>query len=330
MQSPPSRAQNVHRAQEQPATHAGPLVVLLGPTAVGKTSLSLELAEQHHGEIVGADSRQIYQGMDIGTAKPDTAERARAPHHLVDIAPPDAPFSLAEYQALAYAAIDAIHERGHVPLLVGGTALYVRAVVEGLRMPEAPPDPALRARLEVELETHGREALFQHLRHLDPATAAVIDGKNPRRVLRALEIFLLTGRPKVEQEGASPPPYRILQIGLDRPRDELYARIDARVEAMVEAGLAAETERLLAAGYDAALPSMTSLGYREITAYLRGDCTLEEAAARIQIETHRFVRRQYTWFRRMPGVEWFDLSQPEALAQVMQRVADFLAVPQPD
>lgn len=302
-----------------------PLVVLLGPTAVGKTALSLALAQRFDGEIVGADSRQIYRGMDIGTAKPSTAEQAHAPHHLIDCCTPDEPLTLAEFQARAYATIEAIHARGHVPLLVGGTALYVRAVVEGLRIPEVPPDPTLREELEADLAAHGRDALFARLQRLDPRTAAVIDGKNPRRVLRALEIFLITGQSKADLEGAEPPPYAILQIGLDRPRADLYARIDARVDAMIADGLVAETARLLAAGYVPTLPAMTSLGYREITAYLAGEMTLDAAIARIKHETHRFVRHQYTWFRRMPGVHWIDVTEADADDAVMDLVADFLA-----
>ncbi len=302
-----------------------PLVALLGPTAVGKTALSLDLAARFNGEIVSADSRLIYVGMDIGTAKPTQVERARVPHHLIDVCTPDVPLSVAEYQRLAYAAIDAIHRRGRVPFLVGGTSLYVRAVVEGLRIPEVPPNLQLRAELERVLAEEGRAALFAQLQQLDPATAAVIDAQNPRRVLRALEIVMTTGQSKTALEGASPPPYTLLQLGLMRPRDELYARIDARVEAMVEEGLVAETEALLAAGYAPTLPAMTSLGYREIAAYLRGEMTLAAAIARIQIETHRFVRHQMTWFRKMPNVIWFDLSDESAPAKIAACVAEFLA-----
>lgn len=286
-----------------------PLIVLLGPTAVGKTELSLQLCEQFNGEVVGADSRQIYRFMDIGTAKPSLAERQRVRHHLIDIRNPDQTLTLAEYQQLAYQTIDAIHQRGHIPFLVGGTALYIRAVVQGLRIPEVPPDPTLRAELEAELAQTGVGALFQRLQTLDPVTAAVIDAQNPRRVLRALEIVLLTGKSKVELEGATSPAYRIVQIGLDRPRDEIYRRIDQRVDAMIAHGLVAETQRLLAAGYQPPLPSISSLGYREIIAYLAGEITLATAVERIKHETHRFVRHQYTSFRKMSDIHWFDLSQ---------------------
>jgi len=286
-----------------------PLIVLLGPTAVGKTELSLQLCEQFNGEVVGADSRQIYRFMDIGTAKPSLAERQRLRHHLIDIRNPDQTLTLAEYQQLAYQTIDAIHQRGHIPFLVGGTALYIRAVVQGLRIPEVPPDPTLRAELEAELAQTGVGALFQRLQTLDPVTSAVIDAQNPRRVLRALEIVLLTGKSKVELEGATSPAYRIVQIGLDRPRDEIYRRIDQRVDAMIAHGLVAETQRLLAAGYQPPLPSISSLGYREIIAYLAGEITLATAVERIKHETHRFVRHQCTSFRKMSDIHWFDLNQ---------------------
>jgi tRNA dimethylallyltransferase len=302
----------------------GPLVVITGPTGVGKTALSLEIARQFGGEIVGADSRQIYRGMDIGTAKPTPAEQTAAPHHLIDLCTPDTILTVAEYQQLAYAAIDDIHARRRLPLLVGGTVLYIRAVVEGLRIPEVPPNPEVRAELEAALAAEGRDALFARLQALDPATAAVIDRQNPRRVLRALEIYMATGKPKVELEGADPPPYALLRIGLTRPRPALYAQIDARVAQMVEEGLVEETARLLAVGYSPTLPAMTSLGYREIAAYLREEMTLDAAVARIQVETHRYVRHQATWFRKLPAVTWFDLEDPAAPSAVMDAVEAFV------
>jgi tRNA dimethylallyltransferase len=286
-----------------------PLVVLVGPTAVGKTELSLHLCEQAGGEVVSADSRQIYRGMDIGTAKVTPAEQARVRHHLLDLRRPDQVLTVAEYQQLAYATIDAIHSRGRVPFLVGGSALYVRAVTAGLRIPQVPPDPELRSRLEEELARDGLAPLAAHLQQIDPATAGKIDLRNPRRVLRALEIVLITGQSKVALEGTEPPPYRMLQIGLTRERGALHRRIDARVEQMVAGGLIEETKQLLAAGYAPDLPAMTSLGYREIIAYLEERITLAQAVQRIQIETHRFVRHQMTWFRKLPGLHWFDMDE---------------------
>jgi len=300
-----------------------PLIVLLGPTAVGKTALSLKLCNRFSGEIVSADSRQIYRMMDIGTAKATPAEQAGAPHHLIDIRRPDEPLTLAEYQRLAYRTIDAIHQRGHVPFLVGGTPLYVRAVVEGLRIPEVPPNPKVRAELEEFLEAEGREALFRRLEESDPATAAVIDHRNPRRVLRALEIFLITGRPKVELEGKEPPPYRTLVIGLSRDRSRLYQRIDQRVEAMIAQGLIEETKRILAADFDPKLPALTSLGYKEIQAYLEHSMALDEAVAKIKTETHRYVRHQTTWFRKMENIHWFDMDDAP-VDQILAAVEQFI------
>ena len=300
-----------------------PLVVVLGPTAVGKTALSLDLATRFDGEIVGADSRQIYKGMDIGTAKPSAAEMARAPHHLVDTLPPDRQMGLATYQRLAFAAIEDIHGRGRTPFLVGGSALYLRAVTEGLRIPEVAPDAALRVELEAFARENGRAALHARLEALDPEAAARIHPNNMRRVIRALEIVQTTGRRKSELESASPPPYRILKIGLDMPRQALHARIDRRVEEMVDTGLVEEMAILLASGYSPELPALSSLGYQEIASYLREEISLAEAVERIQIETHRFVRHQYTWFRRMPDVHWFDVSESPQAA-IAELAARFL------
>ncbi|MCB0113048.1 MAG: tRNA (adenosine(37)-N6)-dimethylallyltransferase MiaA, partial [Caldilineaceae bacterium] len=183
-----------------------PLIVILGPTAVGKTALSIELCRRFGGEAIGADSRQIYRGMDIGTAKPSPAEQAQVPHHLLDIRAPDEVLSVAEYQTLAYAAIEDIHRRGKIPFLVGGTALYLNAVVRGMKIPDVPPNPSLRAELEAFADREGHEALFARLVALDPSTAAQIDGRNVRRVVRALEIIMATGKPKSELEGEDPPP----------------------------------------------------------------------------------------------------------------------------
>jgi tRNA dimethylallyltransferase len=303
-----------------------PLVVILGPTGVGKTALSLHLARVLNGEIVSAYSRQIYREMDIGTGKATAAEQAVAPHHLLDLRRPDEVLTLAEFQRLAFTAIAAIHGRHRLPLLVGGSALYVRAVVEGLQIPPSPPDPALRANLEAELAAEGVAALFARLQALDPVGAAAIDRKNPRRVVRALEIRLVTGESKVALAGAQPPPYRILRIGLNLPREELYRRIDARVDAMLAGGLLAETERLLAAGYAPALPAMTSLGYREMSAHLRGELALAEAATRMKTETHRYVRHQLTWFRKMGEIHWFEPGEGTPVA-VEQLIRDWLASP---
>ena len=306
----------------QPVTEP-PLIVLLGPTAVGKTTLSLALCDRFQGEIIGADSRQVYRLLDIGSAKPTPDERARAPHHLVDVRMPDQVLTLAEYQRMAYAAIDEIHRRGRIPFLTGGSALYLRSVVDGLRIPEVAPDPAVRAELEAFLEREGAAALFRRLQAVDPKSAALIDGRNHRRVLRALEIFTITGVPKVDLEGQEPPPYRILKIGLQRTRAELYGRIDQRVDAMLAAGLVDETRYLLQR-YPPELPALTSLGYREIGDYLCGKLTLDAAVARIKTETHRYVRHQLTWFRKMKEIRWFEM-EPDPFSAIETEIAAFLS-----
>ncbi len=286
------------------------LVAVVGPTAVGKTAISLQLAGDLGGEIVSADSRQIYRGLDIGTDKASPAQQAQVPHHLLDVVDPDQVLTLAEYQRMAYAAIDAIHGRGRLPLLVGGSGLYVRAVLEGLGIPEVSPDEALRAELESYAARHGSLALHARLAALDPVAASRIDHRNLRRVVRALEVCLVTGRPISELQAATPPPYRTLRIGLTRPRAALYARIDQRVDAMLARGLLAETQRLLDAGYSPQLPALTGLGYRQMIQYLRGEASYDEAVAAIKQQTRRFVRQQYTWFRLDdPRITWFDLEE---------------------
>ena len=281
---------------------APPLLVLVGPTAVGKTALSLELARRFDGEIVSADSRLFYRGLDIGTAKPSAAEQAAVPHHLINLAAPDQTLSLGEYQRLAYRTIDGVLARGRLPIFVGGTGQYVWAVVEGWGIPEVAPQPALRATLEA----LGERELARWLAELDPAAAGRIDPRNVRRVVRALEVTLRTGRPISELQRKTPPPYDIYIAGLTRDRDALYERIDARVDEMMAAGLLDEVARLRDAGYGPRLPSMSGLGYRQLLAYLVGEMTLEEAVTRIKFETHRFARQQATWFRADdPRIHWF-------------------------
>jgi tRNA dimethylallyltransferase len=291
-----------------------PLLVVFGATAVGKTALSLLLARALNGEIVGADSRQIYRYMDIGTAKPTPEQRSLVPHHLIDLVDPDQNLSAAQYQRLAYTAIDAIHERGRLPLLVGGTGQYISAVIEGWTMPEVPPNPALRAELEAFAAEHGLDALGARLRELDPDAAQFIDFRNPRRVIRALEVCIETGQPFSAQRGKSPPGYRILQIGLTMERDVLYARADARFDAMMRDGFLDEVHRLLEMGYSRTLPSMSGLGYAQLAAHLLDGVPLDEAVAAGKQATHDFIRRQYTWFRKYnAGATWLSPEQEDAL-----------------
>lgn len=249
------------------------LIAIVGPTAVGKTELAVAWAQRINGEIVSADSRQIYRKMNIGTAKPSATEQALAPHHLIDIRDPDQSFSLAEFQDLALAAIADIQARGHVPLLVGGTGQYLAAVLEGWQIPRVPPQPELRAELEQVALHEGPATLHARLAAVDPVAAARIPPTNVRRVIRALEVYLVSGEPISRLQERQPPPFRPRVIWLHRPRAELYARADARIERMIAAGLVDEVAELLAGGYDWSLPAMSSLGYIQFRPYFAGQTT---------------------------------------------------------
>ena len=286
------------------------LLVIVGPTAVGKTELSLRLGQTLGGEVVSADSRLFYRGMDIGTAKPTPGELARVRHHLIDVAAPDETVGLAEFQERAASAIADAHARGKLPMLVGGTGQYVRAVVEGWRVPRVPPDPCLRAELEVLAERDGADRLHARLAALDPAAAQRIDYRNLRRVIRALEVCIVTGQPISEQQRRQSPPYRTLQIGLTLARESLYARVDRRVDTMITTGLEREVRALLRAGYGWDLPSMSGLGYEQFRSYFEGRGTLDEVVAEIKRATRRFIRQQYNWFRlNDPAIRWLDVTE---------------------
>ncbi len=301
------------------------VVAFVGPTAAGKTAIGIAVAEKLGAEIVSADSRYLYIGLDIGTAKPSGAERARVRHHLIDVTTPDRPWSLTIYQQAALAAIAEIHSHGRLPLLVGGTGQYIRAITEGWQAPPGDSSGQVRLDLEAGLRATGVDALADRLRQVDPTSAAKVDVKNPRRVVRALEVALTTGQSFTAQRRKSPPPFQIILIGLSLPRPELYRRIDARVEAMLAAGLVDEVQRLVAAGYAWDLPAMTALGYRQIGEYLRGECDLAEAVRRIKSDTRKFVRRQANWFKpRDPNIHWLDVTQAgpaEIVEYLGQRLA---------
>lgn len=302
-----------------------PLLVILGPTGVGKTDLAIELARALDGEIIGADSRQIYRYMDIGTAKPTAEQRAQAPHHLLDVVDPDENLALAQYQQMAYACIEAIHGRGHLPMLVGGTGQYITAVIEGWSIPAVPPNEALRAELEAYAAEHGAEALHNRLQALDPTAAAAIHPNNVRRVVRALEVCIEAGQPISELQQKSPPPYSILQHGLTMERERLIERAEQRVDVMMEAGFLDEVQRLLEMGYARKLPSMSGLGYSQLAAHLLDNVRLAESVEATKRDTRDFIRRQYTWFRgHDTGIVWHDV---EALdrAALIRELADALS-----
>lgn len=295
-----------------------PVVVILGPTATGKTGLALALAERFDIEIVNADSRYLYRGMDIGTAKPTAEERARVPHHLLDLLEPDEPYSLATFLDGAYAAIEDIGRRGKLPVVAGGTPQYLRALIEGWQTPRVPPDDELRAKLE----QVPVEELFMRVQEVDPESAERIGPRNARRLIRALEVWEKTGEPLSAQQGKHPPPYRMLVIGLRRDRDELYRRIDERARWMFANGLLDEARDLR--GVDTAAPSMSAIGYPEARAVVLGEITVEEAIERTSYATHRYARHQQTWYRRFEDVHWFDAGDERLVERVSDAVEDLV------
>lgn len=287
-----------------------PLIIILGPTAVGKTKLSIELAQRLNGEIIGADSRQIYKYMDIGTAKPTSEEQAQVPHHLIDIIDPNYNLTVAEYQDNAYQYINTLHEQGKLPFLVGGTGQYITAVEEGWSIPRVPPNPDIRNELEAFVEEHDPQALHDRLQQVDSISAEKIHPNNVRRVIRALEVYMETGEPISKLQEKKPPPYRILTYGLRLDRDILYPRADMRVDMMIEQGFVEEVQRLLDMGYDRNLPSMTGLGYLEIAEHLLDDAPLDEAIQKTKFSTHEFIRRQDVWFRGHDnGILWHNVEE---------------------
>jgi tRNA dimethylallyltransferase len=297
-----------------------PLVLVLGPTAVGKTGIALDLAVRLQGEIVCADSRVFYRGMDIGTAKPSREQQALIRHHLIDIAAPHEVVTLAQYQRAASDAIASIQAAGRLPMLVGGTGQYIRAVTEGWTPPEVAPDSRLRAVLERLHKERGRIWLHEKLARLDPVSAARIDPRNVRRTMRAVEVLLTTGRRFSDLRGRSASAYHLVAVGLTRPRPELYGLIDARINAMFDDGLLEEVRGLLAQGVSPTSPAMSAIGYGECVDVLGGRASLEQAKASMRRATRLFVRRQSNWFKESdPGIKWFNVE-----AGVVDQVEDYL------
>ncbi len=284
------------------------LIAVVGPTASGKTALSIELAKRYNGEIISCDSMQIYRGMDIGTAKPTTEEMQDIPHHMIDIIEPCEPFSAADYAERARAAIADITSRGKLPIFCGGTGLYLDSVLTENEYADVKTDNELRASLLADAQKYGAEALWERLRAVDPESAAAIHQNNVKRVARALEIYILSGVTKTEWDAKSrlkEPPYDATVIALDRAREELYSRIDLRVDLMIEAGLVDEVRELLESGR---LPRDSSaaqaIGYKEFIAYFDGSIALHDAVEQIKMSSRRYAKRQLTWFRRNPDVNW--------------------------
>lgn len=301
------------------------LVAIVGPTATGKTAYAVALAAEFAAEVISADSRQVYCGLDIGTAKPTDHERAQASHHVLDVVAADCTsYSVAVWRDHANHALESLAARGKQPWLVGGTGLYVQSLTEGLAFPDVPPQPELRAELERTLQEEGLDPLVARLRRLDPATASHIDLRNPRRLIRALEVCLVSGRPFSDQRTRQPPPYPVLQIGLRTDRDTLYKRIDQRVDDMIALGFVEEVKCLLDQGVTSELPSMQSAGYRQLVDYLQGECTLAEAIQQTKYATHQLAKRQETWFRKQKGIQWIEIG-PKAVESARRIVKEFYA-----
>lgn len=288
-----------------------PLIVILGPTAVGKTALSLTLAKKFNGEIISADSRLFYRGMDIGTAKPTKEEMQTVPHHLINITDPDESWSLGKFKQQATDIIENIHQRGHIPFLVGGTGQFIRAITEGWVIPELKADERLRDVLTRWVEDGiGPEGLHDRLAVIDPLAAEKILPGNVRRTIRAFEVIFKTGERFSDLRQREPVPYNILQIGLNRPREELDRRIEERVDAMIAQGFLDEVRSLLDQGFTQDMPSMSALGYRQLCAFLAGESSFEESVEEIKKVTRKFYRRQMTWFKLTDkDIHWFEIDE---------------------
>lgn len=292
------------------------LLALVGPTASGKTEAAIDLAERLGAEIVSVDSMLVYRGMDVGTAKPTFEQRARVPHHLIDVADPEESFTVARYQALAREAVEKIHARGRRVLLAGGSGLYLRAVVDDLELPAT--DRAVRRRLEADAERRGALHLYERLAERDPAAAERIEPANVRRTIRALEVAELTGRPFSSFAAAWDryDPERVRSAGVTIPRDALVSRIEARVRTMLERGLVDEVRSLVERGFGSWLTASQAIGYAEFARHLAGESTLADAAAGTIKRTKSLARRQLAWFRRDPRIRWFEADATGAEATV--------------
>lgn len=296
-----------------------PLILIVGPTAVGKTELSIKLAEKFNGEIISADSRLFYKGMDIGTAKPSKQELSRVPHHLIDIVHPDETLSLAVFQQKATEIIEDIYKKNKLPFLVGGTGQYVRAVTEGWTPPEVIPNEKMRDELEKLKEEKGINWLHDKLRGLDQEAASKIDARNYRRTIRALEVIFTTGRKFSEQRSKGDSPYQLISIGLNRPREDLYKRVDERIDMMFANGLIDEVQGLLDKGYSPTLPSMSAIGYRECISVIKSQMSIEQAKVEMRRITRIFVRRQSNWFKESDqAIKWFHPKEEKEIEEFIK------------
>jgi tRNA dimethylallyltransferase len=302
-----------------------PLVIIVGPTGVGKTFVSLEVAPFFNGEIISADSRLFYRGMDIGTAKPSLVEREKIPHHLIDISEPDETWNLARFQAAAKREIKSIQGRGHLPFLVGGTGQYIHALIQGWSPPKVKPDLEYRRQLENNATEMGFLWLYDQLKNLDPEAAERMDPRNVRRTIRALEVIQATGRKFSDQKKVKGNPCRTLIVGLFLDRDVLYNRIDSRINTMLENGLPQEVSQLVATGFSSDLPSMSAIGYKECAEYLSGKITMEEVELIMKRRTRAYVRRQANWFKMTdPQIKWFNAEDRYLVEKIKKEITNFL------
>lgn len=304
------------------------LLVIVGPTAVGKTALSLKIAEQFSAEIISGDSMQVYKGMDIGTAKATREDRERVPHHLLDIRRPDEPFSASDFQAAVRLKITEISDRGNLAMLVGGTGLYIESICYDYQFSEAGSDEALRKSLYEQADQKGNLVLYERLCEVDPAAAERIHPNDLRRLVRALEVFQLTGIPfsthQRNRDQQKPSPFQLCLIGLHMDRALLYKRIEERVDEMLASGWLDEVKKLKEAGYGSELTSMQALGYKELYLYLDGEINWDFAVERIKRNTRRFAKRQLSWFRHMKEIEWFDLTERVNFTRQFQKISGII------
>ena len=309
----------------QPGSKKPKVIIIGGPTGIGKTAVAIRIAQRFGGEIVNADSMQIYRKMDIGTAKPTPKEQALVKHHLIDIINPDQPFDAVRFADMAGKIIIQLVEKQMLPLVVGGTGLYIKALTHGL-FRENSSDPEVRKELHQIAETHGTEHLYRNLKQIDPDTADRLHPNDTFRIIRALEVYRVTGAPISDFHNThrfSDRPYRTLKIGLDMDRKILYDRINSRVEAMMDEGLVAEVKQLLAIGYSAELKSMQSIGYRHMADFIEGRLEWDEALDTMKRDTRRYAKRQLTWFRKDPEMIWF---HPEQVEEIAEKIEEFVAL----
>jgi tRNA dimethylallyltransferase len=309
------------KEREKEVSNKERLLVIVGPTAVGKTALSIDLAKEFNGEIISGDSAQVYRGMDIGTAKITEEEMKGIPHHLIDTHEPDESFSAAEFQEKAVELIHQIDQRDRLAMIVGGTGLYIQSVIYDYQFSEATGDVIFREKMERLAEVEGNFALHQRLAEIDAVTAQRLHPNDLKRIIRALEIYQTTGKTAAEyQKRAKVSPYQLALIGLTIERNKLYERINERVDMMIQSGLVEEVQSLLQKGYSPDLPSLQAIGYKEIVAYLQGKLTLPEAIEWLKKNTRHFAKRQLTWFRSMKDIRWYDLTDQCSKAKIVENI----------